>query len=83
MSDPYYRIVLSSKERRLLMSANLYSIESLLIGKAYRSRTLEGIIQDAEKSDVWYDNAEAYRVRVRPTNSFSDTYRIVAVKVGE
>jgi hypothetical protein len=83
MSDPSYRIVLSSKERRLLMSANLYSIESLLIGKAYRSRTLEGIIQDAEKSDVWYDNAEAYRVRVRPTNSFSDTYRIVAVKVGE
>jgi len=50
MSDPYYRIVLSNKERRLLMSANLYSIESLLIGKAYRSRTLEGIIQDAEKS---------------------------------
>jgi hypothetical protein len=65
------------------MSANLYTIESLLIGKAYRSRTLEGIIQDAEKSDVYYANAEAYRVRVRPTNSFSDTYRIIAVKVGE
>jgi hypothetical protein len=65
------------------MSANLYSVESLLIGKAYRSRTLEGIIQDAEKSDVFYDSADAYRVRVRPTHGFKDTYRIVAVKVGE
>lgn len=65
------------------MSANLYNIESLLIGKAYRSRTLEGIIQDAEKHDsVWYDNAEAYRVRVRPTHGLKDTYRIVAVSVG-
>jgi hypothetical protein len=66
------------------MSANLYSVESLLIGKAYRSRSVEGIIQDAEKrSDVYYDNAEAYRVRVRPTHGLKDTYRIVAVKVGE
>ena len=31
------------------MSANLYSVESLLVGKAYRSKTLEGIIQHAEK----------------------------------
>lgn len=65
------------------MSANLYTTESLLIGKAYRSRTLEGIIQDAEKSDVYYENAEAFRVRVRPTHGIKDTYRIVAVKVGE
>ena len=65
------------------MSTNLYSVESLLIGKAYRSRTLEGIIQDAEKSDVFYDSADAYRVRVRPTHGLKDTYRIVAVKVGE
>lgn len=62
------------------MSANLYSIESLLIGKAYRSRSLEGIIQDAEKSDVYYDNAEAYLVRVRPTHGLKDTYRIIAVR---
>jgi len=63
------------------MSANLYSIESLLIGKAYRSRSVEGIIQDAEKSDVYYSNAEAYRVRIRPTHGLLDTYRIVAVSV--
>ncbi len=63
------------------MSANLYSVESLLIGKAYRSKTLEGIIQDAEKhpAPVWYENAEAYLVRVRPTNGYSDVYRTVAV----
>ena len=65
------------------MSANLYSIESLLIGKAYRSRSLEGIILDAEKSDVYYQNAEAYLVRVRPTHGLRDTYRTIAVKVND
>lgn len=64
------------------MSANLYNVQSLLVGKAYRSRSVEGIIQDAEKYDaVWYDNAEAYRVRIRPNNRLKDTYRIVAVSV--
>ena len=61
------------------MSANLYNVQSLLVGKAYRSRSVEGIIQDAEPSDVFYDNANAYRVRIRPTNRLKDTYRIVAV----
>ena len=66
--------------------ANLYSVENLLEGKAYRSRTLEGIIQSAEKrSDVWYDGAEAYLVRVRPYVGnvgivSRDTYRTIAVK---
>ena len=59
---------------------NLYTVESLLIGKAYRSATLEGIIQDAEAyPKVSYRDAEAYLVRVRPTNGLSDTYRVVAV----
>lgn len=62
------------------MSANIYTIEDLLIGKAYRSASLEGIIQDAEKHDAWYGrNAQAYRVRVRPTHGLNDTYRVVAV----
>jgi hypothetical protein len=61
------------------MSANLYNVQSLLIGKAYRSSSLEGIIQDAEPSDVYYENANAYRVRVRPTHGLQDTYRVVAV----
>ena len=65
------------------MSANIYSVESILEGKAYRSRTLEGIIQYAEKrSDVWYDGADAYLVLVRPS-AFSpmikDVYRTIAV----
>lgn len=65
------------------MAANLYNIESLLIGKAYRSRSLEGIIQDAEKrSDIYYADAEAYRVRVRSEGG-RYTYRTVAVKVSD
>jgi len=65
------------------MSANLYNIESLLVGKTYRSRSVEGEIVSAEKHPkaVWYDNAEAYRVRIRPNNRLKDTYRIVAVSV--
>ena len=71
------------------MSANVYSIESLLIGKAYHSRTLQGEIIDAEKtSAVWYADCDTYRVQVRPTYSArgiynKDTYRYLAVKVGE
>jgi len=74
------------------MATKLYSIETLLEGKFYRSnsrRGLEGIIQDAEKrSDVYYDNAEGYLVRVRPTYDGkgifrNDFYATVAVKVGE
>jgi len=49
--------------------SKLHSIESLLIGKAYRSRSIEGIIEDAEpRSNVYYVDADAYAVRVRPTN---------------
>jgi hypothetical protein len=65
------------------MSANLYNVESLLVGKTYRSNTLIGEIVSAEKSDVWYANAEAYRVLVRTPYSYKDNYRIVAVKAGE
>ena len=62
------------------MSANLYNIESLLIGKAYRSRSIEGIIEDAEpRSNVWYENADAYAVRIRPTNGRRDEWRTLAV----
>ena len=71
--------------------ANLYSIETLLEGKYYRSHNrkgLDGIIQDAEKREgVYYDNAEAYLVRVRPTYDGhgifrNDFYATIAVKVG-
>ena len=63
------------------MSANLYSIEDLLIGKTYRSRSLVGEIVSAEKHPacVWYDNAEAYLVRVRGEGA-NYQYRTIAVK---
>ena len=71
--------------------AKTYSIETLLEGKLYRSnsRGLEGLIQYAEKrEDVYYDNAEAYLVKVRPTYSGNgifrnDFYATIAVKVSE
>lgn len=52
------------------MSALNYAIHQLLVGKFYssRSRNLEGIIQEAiHAPELFYANAEAYKVRVRPT----------------
>jgi len=66
------------------MSANVYSIPSLLIGKTYRSKTLTGEIISAEKHPacIHYDNAEAYLVEVR--NSLGGyAYRTLAVNTGE
>jgi len=66
------------------MSANVYSIESLLVGKIYRSRSIEGEIVSAEKHPqaVWYENCESYLVEVRKPHG-GYTYRSVAVKVSE
>ena len=64
------------------MSANKYSVESLLIGKAYVSRSIQGIIEDAEpRPNVYYADADAYAVRVRPTNGKHDEWRTLAVSV--
>ena len=68
------------------MSANIYSIEDLLVGTYYRSRSTEGEIRYAEKDNraVWYGtNTESYLVEIRPTNSIKSVWRTVAVKVGE
>ena len=64
------------------MSANLYNIESLLVGKTYRSRSVEGEIVSAEKHPkaVWYQDAEAYLVQIRKQGG-GYTYRTVAVSV--
>lgn len=64
------------------MSANLYNIESLLIGKTYRSRSVIGEIVSAEKHPkaVWYSDAEAYLVEIRKQGG-GYTYRSVAVSV--
>jgi hypothetical protein len=80
--------VIKQKERGWQMSANVYTIENLLVGKTYKSRTLTGEIIDAEKTNnVWYANCDTYKVQVRPHYSaplnLKDTYRYLAVKTGE
>jgi hypothetical protein len=62
--------------------ANLYTIQDLLIGKIYNSKTLRGEIISADKSDIWYENAESYLVQVR-SDTGKYTYRNIAVQVGE
>ena len=66
--------------------ANLYTIEDLLIGKSYRSKSIfDGTIVSAEKSKeaLWYgENTEAYFVEIDEGSS-RNTYRTIAVKVGE
>lgn len=66
------------------MSANVYTIESLLVGTTYRSKTLTGEIVSAEihPKAVWYQGCESYLVEVRKPNG-GYTYRTLAVKVGE
>jgi hypothetical protein len=73
------------------MAAKLYTVENLLVGKTYRShsRKIEGVITEAVFSDKgYYENAEAYLIKVRPTYAVGkmpekDFYATVAVKVGE
>jgi hypothetical protein len=70
------------------MSANVYSIESLLIGKQYRSNSLIGEIISAEPHPkaVWYEGCDTYLVEVAPNSGSNKwgrkTFRTVAVKVG-
>ena len=60
--------------------ANIYSIENLLIGKIYRSKSLTGEIIDVEPhKTACYLNAEAFLVRIRKDGG-GYTYRTVAVK---
>ena len=63
--------------------ANLYAVETLLVGKTYRSKTLTGEIISAEKhpQPIWYEGAEAYLVEVKPEYGIRTTYRTVAVKL--
>jgi hypothetical protein len=52
------------------------------VGKTYLSDTLQGKIVSAEPHPkaVWYENAEAYLVEVKPNNGFTNSFRTVAVK---
>ena len=83
------RYLYQQKERGDTMSANVYNVQSLLVGKEYRSRTLQGEIVSAEPHPkaVWYEGCESYLVEVIPNSGYNNfgrrTYRTVAVKVGE
>ena len=63
------------------MSANVYTIESLLVGTLYRSKTLTGEIISAEAHPkaVWYEGCESYLVEIRNSNG-GYAMRTVAVK---
>ena len=66
------------------MSANVYTIENLLVGKTYNSKTLTGEIVSAEKHPhaVWYQDCESYLVEVRkPYGGY--TYRTIAVRIND
>ena len=69
------------------MATKLYTIEDLLIGKTYRSRSrfFEGEIISAEKRDgIWYgENTEAYLIGINAKGSIRNEYATIAVKVGE
>jgi hypothetical protein len=71
------------------MSANVYSIQSLLEGTNYYSNTLQGEIVSAEKhpKPIWYQGCETYLVEVMPNSGYNNfgrrTYRTVAVRVSD
>ena len=76
MSDQNAIMSIFNKRKADIMSATTYSIEDLLVGTFYQSRSFArkgkaGVIQSAEKREgIYYHNAEAYLVRVRPTHQF-------------
>ena len=69
------------------MSARTYGIDTLLLGKTYRSinRHFEGTIVHAEKREgIWYgEGIEAYVIQIDTPSYLSDRYATVAVKIGE
>ena len=68
------------------MSANVYTISNLLVGKQYISNTLRGEIISAEAhpKPIWYDGCETYLVEVAPYSGSNTwgrkTFRTVAVR---
>ena len=67
------------------MSANVYTIESLLVGKNYRSNSLSGEIVSAEihHKGIWYEGCDSYLVEIRDYLKGNYAFRTVAVKVGD
>jgi hypothetical protein len=68
------------------MATKLYTIENLLVGKTYRSRSrhFEGeIVSATPRPAIWYgDNTEAYLIEVN-AKGLRNKFATIAVKVGE
>ena len=68
------------------MATKLYTIESLLVGKNYRStnRHFSGEIVSAEpRPEIWYgENTEAFLFEVN-AGGLRNKFATIAVKVGE
>jgi hypothetical protein len=69
------------------MATKLYTIENLLVGKTYRSRSrhFEGeIVSATPRPEIWYgDKTEAYLVEIYSAHTLRNKFATVAVKVGE
>jgi hypothetical protein len=69
------------------MATKLYTIENLLVGKTYRSRSrhFEGeIVSATPRPEIWYgENTEAYLIGINYKGSIKNKYATIAVKVGE
>ena len=82
----WYNIHYNNNERGDTMSANVYTIEDLLVGTTYSSRTLQGEIVSAEihPKGIWYEGCETYLVEIIPNSGYNNwgrrTYRTLAVK---
>jgi hypothetical protein len=64
------------------MSANVYSVEELLVGTRYASRSVRGTIVNAIEHPfaVFYEGCDSYLVEIQPDLGVSIKYRTVAVK---
>ena len=69
------------------MSALTYTIEDLLVGKTYRSRSRhdEGtILYATPRPAIWYgENLVPYAIEVRSTRGIKNFWATVTVKTGE
>ena len=68
------------------MATKLYTIENLLVGKEYRSRSRHfngEIVSATPRPEIWYgDNTEAYLIEIN-IRTLRNKFATIAVKVGE
>jgi hypothetical protein len=86
--QPYLlKLFISTKRKKVpLMATKLYTIENLLVGKEYRSRSRHfngEIVSATPRPEIWYgDNTEAYLIEIN-IRTLRNKFATIAVKVGE